>query len=180
MDAAANPTNGDESTERRWQRLAEDFIAMHLVETIRQSFAHIQNLMTFSVASGLLLLWCFNSYPFEPHRVLNASCFGLLLWTVGSLVLALIRFNRNEALSRLGKTHQTASPLTARWCSPCSFTASRRCSASSAWAFQRWNARCSAGCSCCNSCCGRRGPPGTGSESPECRIEFHGRTGGPS
>ena len=39
-------------------------------------FVHIQNMMTFLVLMLLCLLFCFDSYPFEPHHLTLRLCFG--------------------------------------------------------------------------------------------------------
>ncbi|MFO0819978.1 MAG: hypothetical protein U1A77_18660 [Pirellulales bacterium] len=85
-------------------RLAEEFIAIQLADVIRQTFVQLQIMMTSSIVVGILLLMCLNSYPFEPQKLLNLCCFGLLAWNLGSYAISVIHLNRNETLSRLGNT----------------------------------------------------------------------------
>jgi hypothetical protein len=75
-----------------------------VTHVIREVFAHIRNQLTFLLAVLFCLLWCIQSYPFQPHRLIVTMCLGLLLWTSIALVIAVVRFNRNEVLSRIADT----------------------------------------------------------------------------
>jgi hypothetical protein len=87
-----------------WENEAEVFVAMQYVHVIRLLFSHIQNMMTFLVAMLLCLLVCFDAYPFQPRQLLLTMCFALVLWTVIRTVVVIVKFNRDEVLSRLGDT----------------------------------------------------------------------------
>ncbi len=93
-----------EASDYSWEDEAEVFIAMQYVHVIRLVFSHIQNMMTFLVAMLLCLLVCFDAYPFQPRQLLLTMCFALVLWTVIRTVVVIVKFNRDEVLSRLGDT----------------------------------------------------------------------------
>jgi hypothetical protein len=92
-----------ESTDP-WNEKAELFVAMLVVNLIRQVFAHIQNMMTFTVLILMCLLISFQGYPFQPGGLIMLLWLGLMSWTLGVVVIAMIKFNRNEVLSRISGT----------------------------------------------------------------------------
>ena len=93
-----------DAKETLWYEEAEVFVAMQYVHVIRLVFSHIQNMMTFLVAVLLCLLVCFDAYPFQPRQLLLTMCFALVLWVVIRTVVVIVKFNRDEVLSRLGDT----------------------------------------------------------------------------
>jgi len=88
----------------RWHREAELFIAMQWIHLIRQVFTHLQNQMVCLIAMLLLVLVSLQIYPFQPRNGLLTFWFGLMAWTVLSIVIAVVKFNRDEVLSRIGQT----------------------------------------------------------------------------
>ena len=92
------------SDELTRKQEAEVFLAMHYANLIRQVFVHIQNMMTFLVLMLLCLLFCFDSYPFQPHHLTLRLCFGLVIWTLAVMIVGIFKFNCNEVLSLLSDT----------------------------------------------------------------------------
>jgi hypothetical protein len=91
-------------TELSREEEQEVFLAIHYANLIRQVFTHIQNMMTFLVLMLLCLLFCFDSYPFQPHTTLLRMCFVLVIWTLFFMIVPILRYNRNEVLSLLSNT----------------------------------------------------------------------------
>ena len=87
-----------------WEREAEVFVAMQWMNLIRQVFTHLQNLMMFLIAMLLCILISLQIYPFQPRNGLLTFWFGLMAWTVLSIVIAIVKFNRDEVLSRICQT----------------------------------------------------------------------------
>jgi len=87
-----------------WQAEAEVFVAMQLTTLFRQAFKQIQTMMTALGVMLLCLLWALNSYPFQPATMFGLLCYGLVGWVVVTVVIAVVRFNRSEVISRLGGT----------------------------------------------------------------------------
>ncbi len=94
----ANPQSGN------WFREVEELIAMQLTYHIRVIFLHLRNLLVGTTLMILLLFWAVNCYPFQPATLLNFSCLALLLWLLGIIFGGILRFNRNEVLSRINGT----------------------------------------------------------------------------
>jgi hypothetical protein len=92
------------SEKSAWQPDAELFIVMQFTTIIHQFFAQLRNLLTFLVVMVLLLLWALNSYPFQPHRLIVIFSYALVLWCAGTVLIAVLNFNRDEVLSHLTKT----------------------------------------------------------------------------
>jgi hypothetical protein len=93
-----------EADLRAWQEEAEVFVAMQWIGLIRQVFTHLQNLGVFLIAMLLCVLISLQVYPFQPRSGLLTFWFGLMAWTVLSLTIAIVKFNRDEVLSRIGNT----------------------------------------------------------------------------
>ena len=87
-----------------WHEKAEVFVVTQVVYLCRQVFTQIQNMLTFLVLMLFCLLICFDSYPFQPHRLLLSLCFGLIIWKAVFVLIMMFKFNRNEVLSRIGGT----------------------------------------------------------------------------
>jgi hypothetical protein len=87
-----------------WDEDAELFVLLQLSNLIREAFAHIQNLLTFLVLMLLLVVSALNSYPFKPQRLIMVLSFALVFWVVGSILIAIVKFNRDSVLSRLANS----------------------------------------------------------------------------
>lgn len=72
----------DGAPGQQWNEQAETFVAMQMVNLIRQVFAHIHNMATFAIAMLLCLLISFQGYPFQPHGLLLSLWMGLMVWTL--------------------------------------------------------------------------------------------------
>ncbi len=107
-DRTISPAAGGESKpqpepgrESSWQANAELLVLLQLTHLIRQVFAQIQNMLTFLVVMTLVLLWAFNSYPFQPQRLLMLFSYVLVVWMMLKTLVIFIKFNRDDILSRL-------------------------------------------------------------------------------
>jgi hypothetical protein len=87
-----------------WLRLAEDFVAMHVVSFINYVFVHLWNLLTFGTAALLCLLLAMTTYPFQPQRLLGVFLALVAVSLVIATVRILVNMNRNDLLSRIAKT----------------------------------------------------------------------------
>lgn len=87
-----------------WYRDVEELIAMQFTYQIRVIFLHIRNLLVGTTLMILLLFWAVNCYPFQPSTLLNFSCLVLLVWLLTIVFSGILRFNRNEILSRINGT----------------------------------------------------------------------------
>lgn len=87
-----------------WYREVEELIAMQLAYQIRVIFLHARNLLIGNTLMILLLFWAVNCYPFQPGTLLNFSCLVILIWLLAITFGGILRFNRNEILSRIGGT----------------------------------------------------------------------------
>lgn len=87
-----------------WYCEVEELIAMQLTYQIRVIFLHIRNLLVGTTLMILLLFWAVNCYPFQPGTLLNFSCLVLLVWLLAIIFSGILRFNRNEILSRINGT----------------------------------------------------------------------------
>jgi hypothetical protein len=87
-----------------WLRLAEDFIAMHVVSFISYVFVHLWNLLTFGTAALLCMLLAMTAYPFQPQWLLGHFLALVTLSLVIATVRILVKMNRNDLLSRIAKT----------------------------------------------------------------------------
>jgi hypothetical protein len=101
--AAAGEAKPQAEPERlpSWQSNAELLVALQLTHLIRQVFAQIQNMLTFLVVMTLLLLWAFNSYPFQPQRLLMLFSYVLVVSMILKTLVIFVKFNRDDVLSRL-------------------------------------------------------------------------------
>jgi hypothetical protein len=96
--------SSQETPQQLWLEEAETFVAIQVVHLIRQVFTHIQNLLTFLVLMLFWLLVCSESYPFVPHRVIQLSATWLVIWVLAAIIIFMVKFNRNEILSRINNT----------------------------------------------------------------------------
>jgi hypothetical protein len=85
-------------------RLAEDFVAMHVVSFINYVFVHLWNLLTFGTAALLCMLLAMTAYPFQPQWLLGHFLALVTLSLVIATVRILVKMNRNDLLSRIAKT----------------------------------------------------------------------------
>jgi hypothetical protein len=87
-----------------WRMTAEDFVATQLVVFISQLFSHLRNFLTFLTVSLLLLLFAVRSYPFQPGRLLMVLVWIVGLTVVSTSLILFVQLDRDEVLSRIGKT----------------------------------------------------------------------------
>ncbi len=99
-DKSAKDTN----TDTEFEREGEYFVAAVLANIIRKMALHVHRLMIYLFFEILLLLWAFDSYPFQPKSALNLGYFVFIIAAALYLGRQLLAFNADEVLSRLSKT----------------------------------------------------------------------------
>jgi hypothetical protein len=87
-----------------WERTAEDFVAMRTATSISHVTGQIRLFMNYALSAALLLVCAVMSYPFQPERFLSVMTWSLVLVVVGSSIGTLVVLERDEILSRLGRT----------------------------------------------------------------------------
>jgi hypothetical protein len=84
--------------------LAEELIVVRYIALIRAVLVNMRYLMLFVSASFVLAIIAWNSYPFQPHRLVD-WCFTLMLVFVGvGIVWVFAQMHRNPLLSRITDT----------------------------------------------------------------------------
>jgi len=81
--------------------LAEEFITLRFIGYIRHVLRQMRSLLWFIVIDFVLTVLALSSYPFEPQRLINASCIGVLIVLGSGIALVLAQVDRDALLSRL-------------------------------------------------------------------------------
>lgn len=90
-------------------RAAEEFVVIRYVSLIRAVLVNLRYLMAFISAAFVLAIVAWNSYPFEPHQLVN-WLFTLLLLALGlGVIWVFAQMHRDPILSRI--THTTPNEL---------------------------------------------------------------------
>ena len=85
-------------------RLAEELLAVRYISLIRSVLVNIRYLMMFVSSAFVLAIIAWNSYPFQPHRLID-WCFTILLVFLGiGFVVVFAQMHRNHILSRITDT----------------------------------------------------------------------------
>jgi hypothetical protein len=87
-----------------WLRLAEDLLAVQVVSYINRLFPHLRNALLFCTFGFIAALLTFSTYPFQPQRFLMMSVWLFILGTLPITLYVLVQMNRDDVLSRLGKS----------------------------------------------------------------------------
>ncbi|MFO0576925.1 MAG: hypothetical protein U1A78_23220 [Polyangia bacterium] len=87
-----------------WLRLAEDLLAVQVVSYINRLFPHLRNALLFCTFGFIAALATFSSYPFQPLRFLMISVWLFILGTLPITLYVLVQMNRDDVLSRLGRS----------------------------------------------------------------------------
>jgi hypothetical protein len=83
---------------------AEELIVLRYVALIRAVLVNMRYLMLFVLSAFVLSIIAWNSYPFQPHRLVD-WCFTLLLILIGTgFVWVFAQMHRNPLLSRITET----------------------------------------------------------------------------
>jgi hypothetical protein len=95
---------GDAPRELLHIRLAEEFLAIRYVALIRTVLVNIRHLMVFVSAAFVLAIVAWNSYPFQPHQIVDL-CFTVLMLCVSfGFIWVFAQMHRNPILSRITAT----------------------------------------------------------------------------
>ena len=96
--------DSDAPNDPLYIRLAEELIVIRYVALIRSVLVNIRFLMLFVSSAFVLAIIAWNSYPFQPHQLID-WCFTLLLIFLGiGFVWLLAQMHRNAILSRITDT----------------------------------------------------------------------------
>jgi len=83
---------------------AEELLVIRYVALIRAVLVNLNYLMSFVTACFVLALVAWNSYPFQPHALID-WCFTILLFVIGIGFLTIFaQMHRNPILSRITDT----------------------------------------------------------------------------
>jgi hypothetical protein len=84
--------------------LAEELIVVRYVALMRAVLVNMRYLMLFVSAAFVFAIIAWNSYPFQPHRLVD-WCFTLLFVSIGSgFIWVFAQMHRNPILSRITDT----------------------------------------------------------------------------
>ena len=85
-------------------RLAEELIAVRYIALIRSVLVNIRYLMMFISSAFVFAIIAWNSYPFQPHRLIDWAFTILLVFLGMGLVTVFAQMHRNAILSRITDT----------------------------------------------------------------------------
>src|SRR5439155_11383937 len=102
-----------ERAVRKWVQLAEDFVALEIVNYVSQFFVQLRNLVMFLTIGPLLLMLAVTSYPFQPQRLLLLFIWLLIGILVVAAVVIFMQIERDELVSRISRT--TPHRLSLHW-----------------------------------------------------------------
>jgi hypothetical protein len=85
-------------------RLAEELIAVRYIALIRAVLVNIRYLMMFISSAFVFAIIAWNSYPFQPHRLIDWGFTILLAFLGMGLVTVFAQMHRNAILSRITDT----------------------------------------------------------------------------
>jgi hypothetical protein len=85
-------------------RLAEEFLAIRYVTLIRTVLVNIRHLMLFVSTAFVLAIVAWNSYPFQPHQVVD-WCFTIVMLCISAgFIWVFAQMHRDPLLSRITAT----------------------------------------------------------------------------
>lgn len=89
-----------------WQAQAdaELCVVIALLSIIRCAFLFMRNALIALIGMLLCFMVAFQSYPFVIQTSLQSSLTWITCWVAASLVIVMVQLNRNEVLSRIGKS----------------------------------------------------------------------------
>jgi hypothetical protein len=87
-----------------WLRLAEDYVATHVVIYLCHVFTYLRLFIGFVTIAILLVLLSVISYPFQPQRMLMLLAWSLMGGVTAGSVIVFVQLERDEVLSRISKT----------------------------------------------------------------------------
>jgi hypothetical protein len=90
--------------EYLWLRAAEDFVALRLSTLVYQVLHELRAALTFTLLASFLLVVSLNAYPFRPAHFMTTVGWSIVVVQVVIALYRILQFERNEVLSRLGRT----------------------------------------------------------------------------
>jgi hypothetical protein len=84
--------------------LAEEFIAIRYMSLIRAVLANLRYSMTFVSTAFVLTIVAWNSYPFQPHQIVDWAFTGILLILGLGVTRVFAQMHRDPILSRVTNT----------------------------------------------------------------------------
>lgn len=111
-DSASTPVDSASTNKSKtvgadpWQAQAdaELCVVIALLSIIRSAFLFMRNALIALIGMLLCFMVAFQSYPFVIRTSLQSSLTWITCWVAASLVLVMVQLNRNEVLSRIGKS----------------------------------------------------------------------------
>jgi hypothetical protein len=102
--APAEPLDQSSASESAFIQIAEELIVVRYVSLIRAVLVNMRYLMLFVSAAFVLAIIAWNSYPFQPQRLIDWSFTLLLLLTGIGFIWVFAQMHRNPILSRITDT----------------------------------------------------------------------------
>jgi hypothetical protein len=99
---AAKPCHSGPSA--RWIELAEEFVAIQVVNYVSQFFVQLRTLAWSMVTCAVLVLFAATCYPFQPERLILYTMLTLIGVVLGAILIVLVQVNRDELVSRITGT----------------------------------------------------------------------------
>jgi hypothetical protein len=81
--------------------VAEEFLAIRYLALIRSVLINIRYLMIFVSVSFVLAIVAWNSYPFQPHEIIDWVFTGMLATLGCGIIWVLAQMHRDPILSRI-------------------------------------------------------------------------------
>ncbi len=83
---------------------AELYLAIELMSMIRVTFVFMRCALIALIGMLIAYMVALQSYPFVIRTTIQSSLTWISFWVVGSLVILMVKFNRDEVMSRIGNS----------------------------------------------------------------------------
>ncbi len=83
---------------------AELYLAIELMSIIRVTFVFMRCALIALIGMLIAYMVALQSYPFVIRTTIQSSLTWISFWVVGSLVILMVKFNRDEVMSRIGNS----------------------------------------------------------------------------
>jgi hypothetical protein len=101
VESEREPGSAPEQSAPARILVAEEFLAIRYISLIRAVLANLRYLMVFITASFVLAILAWNSYPFQPHQVVDWMFTGLLAFLGSGFIWVFANMHRNPILRRI-------------------------------------------------------------------------------
>jgi hypothetical protein len=110
MPEADGGKQRDAAPARSWAELAQEIVALYVVDYVEWVVRHLRDLALSLIASLALTTVLLASYPFEPESLVKIFFFTLMAATVMAIAMLLFQMSRDATMSRI--THTTPGQIT--------------------------------------------------------------------